>query len=267
MRQATSTKRRWTVLAAVLGFVTVVALFTKKSGTADFEPKQLVQLSKASTSEGEPVRSSAASTDLATQQQQQDPSLQHNLEHVATAVETEAVVKRAKVFLDIAPFGTSTGGRVVIELFVDTVPKTAENFRALCTGEKGMGQGSHPLHFKGSTFHRIIPGFMVQGGDFTAGDGTGGESIYGRTFADENFIVKHDSEGLVSMANAGPDSQGSQFFITLAATPHLDGRHTVFGKVTDGMEVVRQIESAGSASGKPHHKVVIQDSGEVKDEL
>ncbi len=174
-------------------------------------------------------------------------------------------MSRSKVFFDVAiGRATHAPSRITFELFNDVVPKTAENFRALCTGEKGIGKASgKPLHFKGSAFHRIIPQFMLQGGDFTRANGTGGESIYGMKFPDENFNLKHDQPGLLSMANAGPNTNGSQFFVTTVKCPWLDGKHTVFGKVVEGMEVVRKIEAVGSQSGQPKEQVVIVDCGEV----
>lgn len=167
-----------------------------------------------------------------------------------------------KVFFDMSVGGVPAG-RIVMELYADVVPKTAENFRALCTGEKGTGRSGKPLHFKGSSFHRVIPGFMCQGGDFTRGNGTGGESIYGEKFADENFVKKHTGPGILSMANAGPNTNGSQFFVCTAQTSWLDGKHVVFGQVVEGLEVVREIEKVGSGSGRTSKPVVIADSGQL----
>jgi len=171
--------------------------------------------------------------------------------------------KNPVVFFDIT-IGGKPAGRVTIELFADVVPKTAENFRALCTGEKGKGKSGKPLHFKGCAFHRVIKDFMIQGGDFTRGDGTGGESIYGGEFADENFKLKHTGPGILSMANAGKNTNGSQFFICTVKTPHLDGMHVVFGKVTGGLEVIRAIEDQKvNRDDKPLNACVISNCGQL----
>jgi len=150
-----------------------------------------------------------------------------------------------------------------MELYADDVPKTAENFRALCTGEKGTGKSGKPLHFKGSVFHRVIPQFMLQGGDFTRGNGTGGESIYGEKFQDENFKHKHTEAGILSMANAGPNTNGSQFFICTVKTSWLDGKHVVFGRVVEGLDVVKAVEKVGSSSGSTSKTVTITESGQL----
>jgi len=166
------------------------------------------------------------------------------------------------VFFDMS-IGGKPAGRIEMELRKDIVPKTAENFRALCTGEKGKGRQGKPLSYKGSAFHRVIPGFMCQGGDFTKGNGTGGESIYGEKFNDENFKLRHDSPYLLSMANSGRNTNGSQFFLTTTPTPHLNGKHVVFGSVVKGQDLVKKIERVGSKSGSTQQRVVISNCGEL----
>ncbi|KAH5748879.1 hypothetical protein HBI88_200850 [Parastagonospora nodorum] len=177
-----------------------------------------------------------------------------------------ADTKRSRCFFDIA-IGGVKAGRVAFELYNDIIPKTAENFRALCTGEKGVGNAGKPLHYKGSGFHRVIKGFMIQGGDFTMGNGTGGESIYGEKFEDENFEKVHEKPFLLSMANAGPGTNGSQFFVTTVPTPHLDKKHVVFGEVINGKSIVRTIENLKVQSGdKPYQDATIIDCGELTGE-
>ena len=158
-------------------------------------------------------------------------------------------------FFDITADGQPVG-RIEMTLRADVVPKTAENFRALCTGEKGFG-------YKGSPFHRVITQFMCQGGDFTRQNGTGGKSIYGEKFADENFKLKHTGPGVLSMANAGPNTNGSQFFLCTVETNWLDGKHCVFGNVTKGMDVVKKVESYGSQSGATSAKIIVADCGQL----
>lgn len=166
-----------------------------------------------------------------------------------------------RAFMDISLDGKALG-RIVMGLYGKLVPQTVENFCLLCTGERGQGQSGVPLHYKGSTFHRIIPDFMCQGGDFTKGDGTGGESVFGERFADESFAVKHTKAGLLSMANAGKDSNGSQFFITAREARHLDQKHVIFGEVLEGYgDVVQKMEKVGSQSGQTSKRVVIEDCG------
>ncbi|MFB7127816.1 MULTISPECIES: peptidylprolyl isomerase [Streptomycetaceae] len=161
----------------------------------------------------------------------------------------------SNVFFDIEINGEAAG-RIVFKLYDDVVPKTAQNFRELATGQNGFG-------YEGSGFHRVIPAFMLQGGDFTNHNGTGGKSIYGEKFADENFKIKHDRPGLLSMANAGRNTNGSQFFITTIVTDWLDGKHVVFGEVLEGMDLVKKIEGLGSQSGRTSAKITIAKSGVV----
>jgi len=168
---------------------------------------------------------------------------------------SKKVRQNPKCFIDIS-IGDQYAGRIVMELRADVVPMTAENFRCLCTHEKGFG-------YRKSVMHRIIPGFMCQGGDFMKGDGTGGKSIYGKKFEDENFVLKHTGPGILSMANSGPNTNGSQFFICTEKTDWLDGKHVVFGSVVQGDEVVKKLDNIGQSNGKPKKKVTIEDCGEL----
>ena len=183
-------------------------------------------------------------------------------ENATPATDSQAVY----TYLDVT-IGDKPQPRIICKLYPELAPRTVENFRALCTGEKGNGAVfDKPLHYKHSTFHRVIKDFMLQGGDFTAGDGTGGESIYGEKFADETFTLKHDRPFLLSMANAGPNTNGSQFFITTVATPHLDGKHVVFGEVLPGpgLNAVRAVEATPTVeNNKPAQKVLISDCGQL----
>ncbi|XP_065215637.1 uncharacterized protein LOC135842185 [Planococcus citri] len=165
--------------------------------------------------------------------------------------------KNPKVFFDITVDDKAIG-QMIIELRADVVPKTAENFRALCTGEKGFS-------YKGCPFHRIIPQFVCQGGDFINKNGSGGISIYGGKFEDENFTLKHEKPGTLSMANAGPNSNGSQFFITFAKAPMLDDKHVVFGNVIKGMDIIEKIEKLGTPEGEPKREVLIERCGQLRD--
>merc|ERR1712071_748538 len=160
-----------------------------------------------------------------------------------------------RVFFDITADGPPVG-RIIMELRADVVPRTSENFRVLCTAEKGFG-------FKGSSFHRVIPNFMCQGGDFTAGNGTGGKSIYGGKFEDENFTLKHTGPGILSMANAGPNTNGSQFFLTLDKAEWLDNKHVVFGQLLAGLDVLRKLEKYGTKAGRPTEKLIMSACGEL----
>jgi peptidyl-prolyl isomerase F (cyclophilin D) len=165
-------------------------------------------------------------------------------------------MKNSVVFLDIT-VDNNYIGRIEIQLHNDITPLTAENFRSLCVGDKGYT-------YKGCNFHRVIPNFMLQSGDITNFNGTGGMSIYGRSFNDENFILKHTGPGILSMANSGPNTNSSQFFITTVATPWLDGGHVVFGRVINGLSVVKTIETYGSQSGQPNSNIIISNCGQIQ---
>lgn len=184
-----------------------------------------------------------------------------------TASPARSLIKQNEALVDCqcwieVAIGGRPKGRMIFDLFWDVAPKTCENFRALCTGEKGRSLiSSKRLHYKGSRFHRVLPGFIIQGGDIINHDGTSGESIYGSSFSDENFVMKHDAAGILSMANAGPDTNGSQFFITTVPTAWLDGKNVVFGRIVEGMYTMKEIEKVGTKGGKPKRLVMITNCG------
>jgi peptidylprolyl isomerase len=228
----------------------------EKCGTSSGRPLKQVRISACGEGRGPAAAPKAAGEESA----QKKPATP------ASAPTTQSTNGNPRVFFDITIDGAPIP-RIEMELYADTVPITAENFRALCTGEKGTGRQGKPLCFKGNVFHRIISGFMCQGGDITRGNGTGGESIYGKEFKDESFkgkAGKHTGVGCLSMANAGPNTNGSQFFICTAQTPWLDGKHVVFGKVVEGLDSVRRMDRCGSQSGKPSKVVKIVNCGEVR---
>lgn len=261
--------RTWVWVLSVLLVFAFVLLVSFPSSFSFFAVTSLSTSSSSTPSSSSSSSSSSSESSEASQLSVIDPigsdgAVNAKLKQISA----DPTRVTSRVYFDIEIGGVSAG-RIIFGLFGAALPKTVENFRALCTGEKGVGQQGKPLLFQGSTFHRIIPNFMIQGGDFTRADGSGGESIYsspenptGR-FKDEGFPFVHDRPGLLSMANAGPDTNGSQFFVTVVATPWLDGKHVVFGSVLDGMDVLRAIEAVGSGSGLPSKQVKIVASGQL----
>ena len=239
----------------------VLKAISESYGTKDGKPIQLIGIVDAGEVPSKFLKQ--------TPTKNKDSKTSSSSSSSTSAVVEKVVPKKKKktnqnprVYFDVQ-IGNKKSGRIIMELRADIVPKTAENFRCLCTGEKGRGKRGKSLHFLNSIFHRVIPNFMLQGGDITRGNGTGGDSIYNGEFRDENFKLKHTKAGILSMANAGKNTNSSQFFICTTATPHLDGKHVVFGSVTAGMNVVRNIEKVGSNSGEPRKKVQITGCGEI----
>lgn len=215
-------------------------------------------------------RATATSSKKMSRRKQKDCGPKLNTVSPEQLAETPFVKANPQVWFEISINGRVQSDIIVMELYADAVPDTVENFRQLCTGEAGSGEVSGmPLHFRGSSFHRIIPGFMCQGGDITKGDGTGGESIYGEVMEDESFEGKagrHTGRGCLSLANSGPNTNNSQFFICTGPTEWLDGKHVVFGRVIKGLECVDKMEAQGMKSGEVCSPVIIIECGEVSSE-
>lgn len=226
---------------------------TESSTRAVWQSDQWLQKYAGKAEDGQVTGASGTTSNG--QENGEQPAEKADQQETVQAVSKPPKKSNPEVYFEIRVDGRFVG-RLKILLRKDVAPLTVQNFLALCTHEQGFG-------YKNSTFHRIIPGFMLQGGDITRGDGTGGKSIYGTKFEDENFVLKHTMAGMLSMANSGPNTNSSQFFITTVATPWLDGKHVVFGQIIQGMDVVKKIEECGSKSGKPSKKVVIANCGEV----
>lgn len=234
---------------------------SQKQLIKEFELRE-IEIEKKKEEEAEAIKKAAFSFPPPSQKFAEDTIDEESGEDEESSEEEELEDDGGcRVFFDVN-IGGNEAGRIIFKLYTNEVPKTAENFRCLCTGEKGFTERGK-LCYKESVFHRVIPEFMIQGGDFTDGDGTGGESIYGEKFADENFDRKHVKPGLLSMANSGPDSNGSQFFITTVEASWLDNKHVVFGEVVKGMKVVRKMESFGTENGRPKRRMFISDCGQL----